>query len=126
MYSVQINNLTVTSPVRALKSQNAYRHIFLEADSSWSSDCDGFCNSGGGWGGYYSADLASNRSFCWNLGLGLSLGKCNTSRGGDWSLHLHRRISRLLSVFYVLQQGKQTQEFMYSSVNKEQVLAWAV
>lgn len=112
----QLNSFA--SPVRTLEPQNAYRYVFLEADSSRSGDCNGFCNSGGGWGGYDSADLASKRSFCWNLGLGLSLGKCNTSRGGDWTLHLHRRISRLLSIFYVLKQGKQAHTKLHTPQQK--------
>lgn len=81
-------------------------YILLEADSAHWSDCGLGHSSGCGRGGYYSANLTSKRSFCWGLSLRLSLGKCNTSRGGDWTLHLHRRISWLLSIFNVLRDTK--------------------
>lgn len=105
-YMLTTGDITTLTDLRK-EERFTYWHIFLKADSGWPGDCNRFSNSGGCWGGYHRANLTSKGSFCWNLGLSLGLSQCNTSRGCDRALHFHRRISRLLSIFNILGEGRE-------------------
>lgn len=82
--------------------KSTHWHILLKTYCSGPGDGGGFGDcSGGGRSGHQGAGLARLRGFWW-LGLGLSLSQGQAAWCGDGALHLHRRVTGLLAILYIL------------------------
>lgn len=96
----------VNSRVFRHQSQT-HRDILLEAAGCWSGDGGGlgYCGCSRRCG-----DQSAGLTWLWGFGdagllrlsLGLDLCQCQTARGGDGALHLHRRVPWLLAILDIL------------------------
>lgn len=82
--------------------KSTHWHILLKTYCSGPGDGGGFGDGGGGGrGGHQGAGLARLRGFR-RLGLGLCLSQSQAAWCGNGALHLHRRITGLLAILYIL------------------------
>lgn len=105
LYDVYNFYMQKNKPIETIDKENirvfthqqsqTHRDVLLEGAGCWSCDGGGLgycgCSRCGG-------DKSAGLTWLWGfgdtrlLGLGLNLCECQTARGGDGALHLHRRV----------------------------------